>query len=88
MGASAICSNLKSDGKNVVIRGNSDYDTGMRKVGAFLGDGADVGCGCVLNPGTVIGKETSVYPLLSLRGVYPDGAIIKESRLAVARRDR
>ena len=53
MGAGAVCSNLKSDGKNVVIHGKRDYETGLRKVGAFLGDGADIGCGCVLSPGTV-----------------------------------
>ena len=46
MGAGAVCSNLKSDGKNVVIHGKRDYETGLRKVGAFLGDGADIGCGC------------------------------------------
>ena len=77
MGAGSICSNLKSDKKAVVIRGESEYETHLRKVGAFLGDGADVGCGCVLNPGTVIGKGSRVYPLLSLRGVYPEKVIVK-----------
>lgn len=77
MGAGAICSNLKSDGRPVVIHGDADYETGMRKVGAILGDFADIGCGCVLNPGTVIGKKTSVYPLTSVRGVIPGGAIMK-----------
>lgn len=77
MGAGTICSNLKSDGNPVIIHGDCEYETGLRKVGAFLADGADVGCGCVLNPGTVIGKNTSVYPLTSLRGVFPENAIIK-----------
>ena len=67
MGAGSICSNLKSDGKAVVIHGDTDYETSLRKIGGILADGADVGCGCVLNPGTVIGKDTSVYPLTALR---------------------
>ena len=77
MGAGSICSNLKSDGKAVVIHGDEDYVTGLRKIGGILGDHADVGCGCVLNPGTVIGKDTSVYPLNALRGVFPAGCIVK-----------
>jgi NDP-sugar pyrophosphorylase family protein len=77
MGAGSICSNLKSDGKPVVIHGDIDYETGLRKIGGILADDADVGCGCVLNPGTVIGKNTSVYPLTALRGVFPSGCIIK-----------
>ena len=86
MGAGSICSNLKSDGKAVVIHGDTDYETGLRKVGGILGDGADVGCGCVLNPGTVIGKGTSVYPLNSLRGVFPAGCIVKKADDIVKRR--
>ncbi|MDO5445944.1 MAG: UDP-N-acetylglucosamine pyrophosphorylase, partial [Eubacteriales bacterium] len=62
MGAGSICSNLRADGANVVIHGNMDYATGLRKVGAFIADRGDIGCGSVLNPGTVIGKGTSVYP--------------------------
>lgn len=88
MGAGAICSNLKSDGKNVFIRGEKDFPTFRRKVGAFLGDGADIGCGCVLNPGTVVGKNTSVYPLLSLRGVYPAGCIVKSVAEIVERKEK
>lgn len=86
MGAGAICSNLKADGRDVTVHGDSDYPTGRRKVGAFLGDHADVGCGCVLNPGTVIGGGTAVYPLLSLRGVYPAGCIVKAPDCVVERR--
>ncbi len=85
MGAGAVCSNLKSDGKAVVVHGEKDYETGMRKVGAFLGDGADIGCGCVLNPGTVVGKNTSAYPLTSLRGVYPEDCIIKSTNVVAVR---
>ena len=77
MGAGSICSNLKSDGKNIVIHGDTEIETGLRKIGGILADEADVGCGCVLNPGTVIGKNTSVYPLTSLRGVIPSGCIVK-----------
>lgn len=80
LGAGTVCSNLKSDKKNVVIHGDEDYATGLRKVGAFLGDGADIGSGCVLNPGTVIGKNTSVYPLTPLRGVYGSDLIVKAQK--------
>ena len=86
MGAGAICSNLKSDGTSVVIHADKDYHTGLRKVGAFLGDGADIGCGCVLNPGTVVGKNTSVYPLTALRGVYEKNLIVKSAELAVPKK--
>jgi len=79
MGAGAVCSNLKGDGKEVVIHGESDHQTGLRKVGGFLGDCADIGCGSVVNPGTVVGKNTRVYPLTSLRGVYPSDSIVKSS---------
>ena len=86
MGAGSICSNLKSDGKSVVIHGDEEYATGLRKIGAILADHADVGCGCVLNPGTVIGKNTSVYPLNALRGVFPEGCIVKSMDNVVKRR--
>ena len=76
-GAGSICSNLKSDGKAVVIHGDTNIETGLRKIGGILADGADIGCGCVINPGTVIGKNTSSYPLNALRGVYPANCIIK-----------
>ena len=84
-GAGTICSNLKSDGKPVVIHGDVDYETGLRKIGGILADGADVGCGSVINPGTVIGKNTSVYPLTALRGVYPADCIVKATRTVVKR---
>lgn len=86
MGAGSICSNLKSDGKAVVIHADTDYETGLRKIGGILADGADIGCGCVLNPGTVIGKNTSVYPLNSLRGVFPAGCIVKSMDNIVKRK--
>lgn len=86
MGAGSICSNLKSDGKNIVIHGEIDYPTNLRKIGGILADFADIGCGCVLNPGTIIGKSTSVYPLTSLRGVYPSNSIVKSTKEIVERR--
>ncbi len=86
-GAGTICSNLKSDGKPVVIRGEESFETGLRKIGGILADGADVGCGCVLNPGTVIGKNTSVYPLTALRGVYPASCIVKNQTTIVERKE-
>ena len=86
-GAGTICSNLKSDGKAVVIRGEENIETGLRKIGGILADGADVGCGCVINPGTVIGKNTSVYPLTSLRGVYPADSIVKSQSEIVPRKE-
>lgn len=85
LGAGSICSNLKSDGKTVVIHAEREVATGLRKVGSFLGDGVEVGCGCVLNPGTVIGKRTSVYPLTALRGVYEADSIIKNIDTVVKR---
>ncbi len=85
MGAGSICSNLKTDGKPVVIHADTDYETGLRKIGGILADGADVGCGCVLNPGTVLGVKTSVYPLNALRGVFPSGCIVKSQSNVVKR---
>lgn len=76
-GAGVICSNLKSGGSNIVIHGDEDYETGLRKIGALIGDHGDVGCNSVLNPGTVIGKGSRVYPLTSVRGVIPAGVIVK-----------
>ena len=78
-GAGAICSNLKSDGKNVVIHADKEYPTGQRKIGSFFGDGAEIGCGSVANPGTVVGRETSVYPMTVLRGAYPSHSIVKRT---------
>ena len=86
MGAGAVCSNLKADGKPVVIKGDEPIETGLRKIGGILGDNADVGCGCILNPGTVVGKNTSVYPLTALRGVYPADCIVKAQQQVVERK--
>ena len=85
MGAGSICSNLKSDKKPVIVHADKEYETGLRKMGAILADGADIGCGCVLNPGTVIGKNTSVYPLNALRGVFESDCIVKSQKEIVKR---
>ena len=86
MGAGSICSNLKSDGKNIIIHGDKEYETGLRKIGAILGDHADIGCGSVLNPGTIIGKNTQVYPLSMLRGCFPENSIVKKQNDVVDKR--
>lgn len=86
MGAGSICSNLKSDGKNIIIHGEQDFETGLRKIGSFLGEHADIGCGSVLNPGTIIGKNTQVYPLTMCRGCYPENSIVKSTSLVVDKR--
>lgn len=77
MGAGSITSNVKSDRTLVVIHGDSNIETGIKKVGAFLGDYAEIGCNSVLNPGTVIGRHSNVYPLSSVRGVVPANSIYK-----------
>ena len=88
LGAGAICSNLKSGGSDVTVRVNENaYPTGLRKLGAMLGDGVDVGCGSVLAPGCVIGKGTVVYPLTFVRGTIPQNSIVKSMGDIVKRRE-
>lgn len=78
MGAGSITSNVKSDKTLVVVKaGEERYETGLKKFGAMLGDCVEVGCNSVLNPGTVIGKETNIYPTSMVRGVIPAGSIYK-----------
>ena len=77
IGAGVIISNLKADKSAVTIKGETFLSTGMRKLGAILGDGAEVGCNAVLNPGSIIGKGSTVYPLVSWRGVLPEDSIAK-----------
>lgn len=79
MGAGAITSNLKSDKTLVTIKTSEGrLETGLKKFGAMLGDNVEVGCGSVLNPGTVIGQNTNVYPLSSVRGFIPSNSIYKK----------
>lgn len=78
MGAGSITSNVKSDKTLVVVKdGKEGIETGLKKFGAMLGDHVEVGCNSVLNPGTVIGRNTNVYPLSMVRGVVPANAIYK-----------
>jgi NDP-sugar pyrophosphorylase family protein len=80
MGAGSITSNVKSDKTLVVIKAaDEQIATGRKKVGAMLGDCVEVGCNSVLNPGTVIGRHSNVYPTSSVRGVVPANSIFKES---------
>lgn len=86
MGAGAVTSNLKQDKSNVVIHGNAfEIETGLKKVGAFLGDFVEVGCNSVLNPGTVVGKNSNIYPLSSVRGVVGENMIYKQGKLVEKR---
>ena len=77
MGAGSITSNVKSDKSLVVIHGETEMETGIKKVGAMLGDFVEVGCNSVLNPGTIIGRNSNVYPLSCVRGVVPENSIYK-----------
>ncbi|MBE6600724.1 MAG: UDP-N-acetylglucosamine pyrophosphorylase [Ruminococcaceae bacterium] len=87
MGAGAVTSNVKSDKTPVTVKiGDERIKTGLKKFGAILGDLAEIGCGAVLNPGTVIGRRTSVYPQVSVRGYIPDGCIVKSEINIVKRR--
>lgn len=79
MGAGSITSNVKSDKKLVVVKDGSErMETGLKKFGAMLGDCVEVGCGSVLNPGTVVGPNTNIYPLSSVREVVPANSIYKK----------
>ena len=80
MGAGSITSNVKSDKKLVVVKSQDEaIETGLKKFGAMLGDNVEVGCGSVLNPGTVIGPNSNIYPLSSVRGIVPAGSIYKHA---------
>ncbi len=78
MGAGSITSNVKSDKKLVVVKTpDGNIETGIKKFGAMLGDEVEVGCGTVLNPGSVVGKNSNIYPLSSVRGFVPANSIYK-----------
>ena len=79
MGAGSITSNVKSDKKLVVVHSSEEnLETGLKKFGAMIGDYVEVGCNSVLNPGTVIGKNSNVYPLSRVRGLIPENSIYKD----------
>ncbi len=78
MGAGSITSNVKSDKKLVVVKSEKEQiETGLKKFGAMIGDNVEVGCGSILNPGSVIGRNTNIYPLSSVRGVIAENSIYK-----------
>ena len=80
MGAGSITSNVKSDKKLVIVHnGTENIETGLKKFGAMIGDHVEVGCNSVLNPGTVIGRHSNVYPTSCVRGVVPENSIWKNS---------
>jgi len=80
MGAGSITSNVKSDKKNVIVKGmDGQIETNRKKVGGMLGDFVEIGCGSILNPGSVIGPHSRVYPLSSVRGVVPPNSIYKHA---------
>ena len=87
MGAGSVTSNVKSDKTLVVVKnGEEQVPTGLKKFGAILGDYVEVGCGTVLNPGTIVGKNTNIYPLSSVRGVIEPNSIYKKSGETVKKR--
>lgn len=87
MGAGSITSNVKSDKTLVTVKlGDEKIETGLKKFGAILGDFVEVGCGSVLNPGTIIGKNSNIYPLSSVRGFIPEGSIYKNANEVVKKR--
>lgn len=86
MGAGSITSNVKSDKTLICVKGEEIIATGLKKFGAMLGDFVEVGCNSVLNPGTVIGKNTNVYPLSCVRGVVPADSIYKSGGKIVAKK--
>lgn len=86
MGAGSITSNVKSDKTLVHIKdGSDDIPTGMKKMGAILGDNVEVGCNTVLNPGAIVGRNTIIYPLSLIRGVIPENSIYKHSDIVAKR---
>ena len=86
MGAGSITSNVKSDKKLVVVHnGDENIETGIKKFGAMLGDHVEVGCNSVCNPGTVIGRNSNVYPTSCVRGVVPENSIYKNSDVITAK---
>ncbi len=88
MGAGSITSNVKSDKSLVTVRSQDEVvETGLKKMGAMLGDDVEVGCNSVLNPGTVVGRESNVYPLSCVRGVVPSRSIWKSGGVVVEKHD-
>jgi NDP-sugar pyrophosphorylase family protein len=87
LGAGVKLSNVKSTGDLVKVKTDKEIiDTGLLKFGAILGDHVEVGCNAVLNPGTIVGRESIIYPLVSARGIIPERHILKSNSELVKRR--
>ena len=87
MGAGSITSNVKSDKTPVAVKGEGiEIKTGLKKLGALLGDFTEIGCNSVLNPGTVTGRNVTVYPLSCVRGIIPENSILKTGGKVVKKR--
>ena len=87
MGAGAVTSNVKSDRTLVVVKNGSEaMETGLKKFGAMLGDRVEVGCNSVLNPGTVVGRDSNIYPTSCVRGVVPENSIWKTGGVIVEKK--
>jgi len=85
LGAGSVTSNVKSDKKLVVVHGDKEIETGLKKFGAMIGDNTEIGCNAVLNPGTVLGKDCIVYPCTCVRGVVEENSIYKNNGEIVKR---
>ena len=89
LGAGVILSNLKNDKSNITLKNGSEFiQTGLRKMGSIIGDYVDVGCNSVLFPGTVVGNNTSIYPLVRVRGIISDNSIMKSDDVVVEKEIR
>ena len=86
MGAGAITSNFRADKQNIVIHCEKEIETGLRKMGAILGDNAEIGCNAVLNPGVIIGRNSIVYPTSCIRGVVKENTIITNTNIKLPRK--
>ena len=87
MGAGSVTSNVKSDRTLVTVRsGEEKIETGLKKFGAMLGDFVEVGCNSVLNPGTVVGRNSNIYPLSCVRGTVPENSIFKTGGVVVSKK--
>lgn len=86
MGAGSITSNVKADRLNIVVKDkDEEKETGRRKIGAMLGDWAEIGCNAVLNPGTIVGRHSNVYPTTCVRGVVPENSILKDDKTLISK---
>ena len=88
LGAGVIISNLKNDKSNIVVKGNEEIETGLRKFGSIVGDNVDIGCNSVVFPGTIIYPNTSIYPLSRVRGVIGRNRLVKNEKIIIEKENR